>query len=190
MSALPNFTAGRGDEPHRAMVTITPGLDACQEAFEACQRGEPAIGFAELYFQTAYDPSVAPAGKHVMSVFAHYAPYQLSDGDWDGRRAEIGNLILDAIAVHAPDVHDRVEHVQVLGPPDIERQMGLTGGHIFQGDVRPGQMWDRRLAARTPVDGLYLCGASTHPGGSVIALNGRNAATALLEDAGVVSAAA
>ena len=183
MSALPNFTAGRGDEPHRAMVTITPGLDACQEAFEACQRGEPAIGFAELYFQTAYDPSVAPAGKHVMSVFAHYAPYQLSDGDWDGRRAQIGNLILDAIAVHAPDVHDRVEHVQVLGPPDIERQMGLTGGHIFQGDVRPGQMWDRRLAARTPVDGLYLCGASTHPGGSVIALNGRNAATALLEDA-------
>ena len=190
LSALPSFTAGRGDEPHRAMVTITPGLDACQEAFEACQRGEPAIGFAELYFQTAYDPSVAPAGKHVMSVFAHYAPYQLSDGDWDGRRAEIGKLILDAIAVHAPDVHDRVEHVQVLGPPDIERQMGLTGGHIFQGDVRPGQMWDRRLAARTPVDGLYLCGASTHPGGSVIALNGRNAATALLEDAGVVSAAA
>lgn len=78
----------------------------------------------------------------------------------------------------------------MLGPPDIERQVGLTGGHIFQGDVRPGQMWDRRLAARTPVDGLYLCGASTHPGGSVIALNGRNAATALLEDAGVVSAAA
>ena len=116
LSALPSFTAGRGDEPHRAMVTITPGLDGCQEAFEACQRGEPGIGFAELYFQTAYDPSVAPVGKHVMSVFAHYAPYQLSDGDWDGRRDEIGELILDAIAVHAPDVHDCVEHVQVLGP--------------------------------------------------------------------------
>jgi phytoene dehydrogenase-like protein len=190
MSALPRFAAGSGVQPHRAMVTITPGLDACQEAFEACQRGEPAIGFAELYFQTAYDPSVAPDGKHVMSVFAHYAPYGLAHGDWDGRRDEIGKLILDAIALHAPDVHERVEHVQVLGPPDIESRMGLTGGHIFQGDVRPEQMWDRRLAARTPVEGLYLCGASTHPGGSVIALNGRNAATALLEDAGVVSAAA
>ncbi|MGH2964041.1 MAG: phytoene desaturase family protein [Solirubrobacterales bacterium] len=190
LTALPTFTAAGDDEPHRAMVTITPGLDACQEAFEACQRGEPGIGFAELYFQTAYDPSVAPPGKHVMSVFAHYAPHQLSDGDWDRCRAEIGDLILDAIAVHAPDVHDCVEHVQVLGPADIERQMGLTGGHIFQGDVLPDQMWDRRLTPRTPLDGLYLCGASTHPGGSVIALNGRNAAMALLEDAGIASAAA
>ena len=190
LTALPTFTAAGDDEPHRAMVTITPGLDACQEAFESCQRGEPRIGFAELYFQTAYDPSVAPPDKHVMSVFAHYAPHQLSDGDWDGRRAEIGKLILDAIAVHAPDVHDCVDHVQVLGPPDIELQMGLTGGHIFHGDVLPDQMWDRRLEARTPIEGLYLCGASTHPGGSVIALNGRNAAMALLEDAGVDAAAA
>ena len=190
LTALPTFTAAGDEEPHRAMVTITPGLDACQEAFESCQRGEPRIGFAELYFQTAYDPSVAPPGRHVMSVFAHYAPHQLSDGDWDGRRAEIGKLILDAIAVHAPNVHDCVDHVQVLGPPDIERQMGLTGGHIFHGDVLPDQMWDRRLEARTPIEGLYLCGASTHPGGSVIALNGRNAAMALLEDAGVDAAAA
>jgi phytoene dehydrogenase-like protein len=189
LTALPTFTAAGEDDPHRAMVTITPGLDACQEAFEACRRGEPRVGFAELYFQTAYDPSVAPPGKHVMSVFAHYAPYRLSEGGWDGHRAEVGKLILDAIAVHAPDVHDCVEHVQVLGPPDIEREMGLTGGHIFQGDVRPDQMWDRRLAARTPVDGVYLCGASTHPGGSVIALNGRNAAMALLEDAGVAAGA-
>jgi phytoene dehydrogenase-like protein len=68
--------------------------------------------------------------------------------------------------------------------------MGLTGGHIFHGDVLPDQMWDRRLEARTPIEGLYLCGASTHPGGSVIALNGRNAAMALLEDAGAASAAA
>jgi phytoene dehydrogenase-like protein len=179
---LPAFTAADGTEPHRAMVTITPGLDACQEAFDACRRGEPRIGFAELYFQTAHDPSVAPPDKHVMSVFAQYAPYRLSDGDWDSRRDRIGALIFDAIAVHAPDVHDCVEHVQVLGPPDIERRIGLTGGHIFQGEALPDQMWDRRLASRTPVDGLYLCGAATHPGGSVIALNGRNAAHAVLED--------
>jgi phytoene dehydrogenase-like protein len=184
LSRLPSFAAAGDVEPHRAMVTITPGLDACQEAFEACRRGEPRIGFAELYFQTAYDSSVAPPGKHVMSVFAHYAPYQLADGDWDGRRDRIADLILDAIAAHAPDVHDCTEHVQVLGPPDIERRIGLTGGHIFQGEALPDQMWDRRLAPRTPMEGVYLCGAATHPGGSVIALNGRNAALAMLEDAG------
>jgi phytoene dehydrogenase-like protein len=164
------------------MVTITAGLDACQEASEACRRGDPTIGFAELYFQTAYDPSVAPPGRHLMSVFAHYAPYELAEGDWDSRRDEIAGLILDVIAVHAPDVHGCVEHIQMLGPPDIERRIGLTGGHIFQGEVLPSQMWDRRLTSRTPVDGLYLCGAATHPGGSVIALNGRNAASAVLED--------
>ena len=145
---------------------------------------EPRIGFAELYFQTAYDGSVAPPGKHVMSVFAQYAPHRLAEGDWDSRRDQIGELILDAIGVYAPDVHDCVEHVQVLGPPDIEGRIGLTGGHIFQGEALPDQMWDRRLGSRTPIDGLYLCGAATHPGGSVIALNGRNAAFAVLEDLG------
>jgi phytoene dehydrogenase-like protein len=180
---LPTFTAANGVEPHRAMISITPGLDAAQEAVEACRRGDPAIGFAELYFQTAYDPSVAPPGRHTMSVFAQYAPYRLADGDWESRRAAIGQRILDAIASYAPDVHDCVEDLEVLGPPDIERRMGLTGGHIFHGEALPEQMWDRRLEHRTPVEGLYLCGAATHPGGSVIALNGRNAAMAVLDDA-------
>ena len=89
LSRLPTFTAAGSFEPHRAMVTITPGVDAAQEAFESCKRGEPAIGFAELYFQTGYDPTVAPPGRHVMSVFAQYAPYELADGDWDTRRDEI-----------------------------------------------------------------------------------------------------
>jgi phytoene dehydrogenase-like protein len=181
---LPTFTAAGDVAPHRAMVTVTRGVDAMQSAFEACERGDPAIGFAELYFQTAYDPSVAPAGRHVMSAFCHYAPYDLAEGGWDERRDEIASLILDEIAVHAPDVRECVEEAEVLGPPDIEARIGLTGGSIFQGSVLPGQMWDRRLDHRTPVDGLYLCGAATHPGGSVIALNGRNAAMALLEDAG------
>jgi phytoene dehydrogenase-like protein len=182
LSELPTFTAANGVEPHRAMVTVTPGLDAAQAAVQACRRGEPAIGFAELYFQTAYDPSVAPPGRHVMSVFAQYAPFELAQGDWEGRREEIGALALDAIAAYAPDVHECVEHLEVLGPPDIEERIGLSGGHIFQGSVLPEQMWDRRLKPRTPVEGLYLCGAATHPAGSVIALNGRNAAMAVLDD--------
>jgi phytoene dehydrogenase-like protein len=120
-----------------------------------------------------------------MSVFAQFAPYELAAGDWDSRRAEIGDAVIDGIAVHAPDLRDCIEEVQVLGPPDIERRIGLTGGHIFQGQALPEQMWDRRLEAATPVEGLYLCGAATHPGGSVIGLNGRIAAMAALDRAGV-----
>jgi phytoene dehydrogenase-like protein len=184
LSRPPAFAAAGSLEPHRAMVTVTPGLDAGQEAFEACESGEPRIGFAELYFQTAYDRSVAPEGAHVMSAFCQYAPYAI-DGGWDARRDEVAGLILDAIESYAPDVRDCVTDYEVLGPPDIEARIGLTGGNIFQGSALPGQMWDRRLASRTPIGGLYLCGAATHPGGSVIALNGRNAAMAVLEDARV-----
>jgi phytoene dehydrogenase-like protein len=187
LNKLPSFTAAGSVEPHRAMVTVTHGLDAAQEAFQACTRGEPKIAWAELYFQTAYDPSVAPRGAHVMSAFAQYAPYELAEGDWDGRRDEIGQLVLDLVEAYAPDVRDCVLELQVLGPPDIESRIGLTGGNIFQGETLPDQMWDRRLQPRTPVEGLYLCGAATHPAGSVIALNGRNAAMAVLEDAGVAA---
>jgi phytoene dehydrogenase-like protein len=181
----PTFPAANGEvQAARAMVSITPGLDAAQEAFEACLRGEPRVGYADLYFQSAYDQSVVPPGKQVMSVFAQYAPYELADGDWAARRDEIGRSVLDAIAPYAPDLHECVEEVQVLGPPDIEERIGLTGGHIFQGQALPDQMWDRRLEWRTPVTGLYLCGAATHPAGSVIGLNGRGAAMAVLDDLG------
>jgi phytoene dehydrogenase-like protein len=115
-------------------------------------------------------------------VFAQYAPYTLAEGTWDSRREEIAGLILAAIAEFAPDLHGCVADYEVLGPPDVEQRIGLTGGHIFQGETMPDQMWEHRLAPRTPVPGLYLCGAATHPAGSVIALNGRNAAMAVLAD--------
>ena len=179
---LPTFPAAGGDHVYRAMVTISTGIDATQAGFEAAKRGEVDPAWCELYFQTAYDPGVAPPGRHTMSVFAQYAPYTLASGDWDGRRDEIGRRVLGAVARFAPDVEECVEHVQVLGPPDIEARIGLTGGHIFQGSCLPDQMWDRRFSPRTPVPGLYLCGAATHPGGSVIGANGRNAAQAVLAD--------
>jgi phytoene dehydrogenase-like protein len=177
LNRFPDFTAAPdGLEPQLAQVTITDGVDAAQAAVESARAGVPAIGFCELYFQSAYDRSVVPPGREVMSVFCQYVPYELAEGDWDLRRDEIAELALDAIAARAPDVRDCIEEMQVMGPPDIERRIGLTGGHIFQGQALPAQMWDRRLQARTPVDGVYLCGAATHPGGSVIALNGRIAA--------------
>jgi phytoene dehydrogenase-like protein len=185
LSRLPTFTAAGSVGPHRAMVTVTRGLDATQEAFEACKRGEPAVAWAELYFQTAYDPSVAPPGAQVMSAFAQYAPYELAEGNWESRRDEIGEQAIDLIETYAPDLRECIVETEVLGPPDIEQRIGLTGGNIFQGETLPDQMWDRRLEPRTPIEGLYLCGAATHPAGSVIALNGRNAAMAVLHDAGV-----
>ena len=160
-------------------MSVALPLDDAQRAFEDCTRGVAAPGFAELYFQTAYDPTVAPAGKHTMSAFVQYAPYDLAEGTWDERRDEIGQQVLGLIGRYC-DVDDVVEHIEVLGPPDIEARVGLTGGHIFQGECTPDQMWWRRLHPRSPGGGVYLCGAATHPAGSVIGLNGRNAAMAVL----------
>ncbi len=183
LTRLPRFTAApEPDLPHRAMVTITSGIDATQAAFERARAGHPAPSWAEVYFPSHYDPSVAPGGGHVMSVFAQYVPFDLAEGSWDNRREEIGDSALAEVARFAPDVADCIAHREVLGPPDVEARIGLTGGHIFQGDCLPDQMWDRRFAPRTAVAGLYLCGAATHPGGSVIGVNGRNAAMAVLAD--------
>lgn len=184
LNRLPRFSAAGGDPFWaRGAVDATHGLDAAQEAFAACERGEAAVSFGEVYVQTVHDPSVAPPGRHLMSVFGQYAPYGL-DGGWDARRADVLAQFTELVGTFAPDFEDCIEHAEVLGPPDIEARVGLSGGHIFQGDVRPEQMWDRRLSARTGAPGLYLCGAATHPGGSVIGLNGRNAAQAVLADGG------
>jgi len=183
LSRLPTFpAAAEPGLPHRAMVSVASGIDATQQAFERAVAGHPAPSWAEVYFPSAYDPSVAPPGGHVMSVFAQYVPYELADGTWDARRDEIADAALAEVARAAPDVVDCVAEREVLAPPDVEARIGLTGGHIFQGDCLPGQMWDRRFGPRTPVAGLYLCGAATHPGGSVIGVNGRNAAMAVLDD--------
>jgi phytoene dehydrogenase-like protein len=183
MSALPEWTAAPGETwPAHATINCTGSLDEAQAAFEACDRGEPAVGFGEVYIQTGYDPSPAPEGHHLLSVFGQYAPYELAHGTWDERRDEVARQFVDLIERFAPGFESRLEHHEVLGPPDIEKRVGLTGGNIFQGEVTPDQMWENRLTPRTPVPGLYLCGAATHPGGSVIALNGRNAAMAVLAD--------
>lgn len=180
---LPVFTAARsGERPERAMVTIAGSISETQAAYERSRAGTPAPAWVELYFHSAYDPSVAPPGRHVMSAFAQYAPYQLREASWDVRRESVADTIVAEISRFAPDIDDCIEYRQVLAPPDIEREVGLNGGHIFQGECLPDQMWHNRFAPRTPIPGVYMCGAATHPGGSVIAANGRNAAMAVLGD--------
>jgi phytoene dehydrogenase-like protein len=186
LRGLPQWAAAPGEHwPAFATIDLTDGLDAAQLAFEACDRGEPAVGFGEIYLQTGYDPSPAPEGFHLLSVFGQYAPYTLAEGTWDSRRDDVARQFIALIERFAPGFEDLLVAHEVLGPPDIEARIGLTGGNIFQGEVTPDQMWEHRLTPRTPVDGLYFCGAATHPGGSVIALNGRNAAQAVLADARV-----
>jgi phytoene dehydrogenase-like protein len=183
LKRLPSWTAAPGESwPARSQIDVGDGMDAAQEAFERCKAGEPSVSFGEVYCQTGYDPTPAPEGMHLMSVFSQFVPYEMSQGDWDSRRDEVGEQIIAMIERFAPDIRDCLLHTEVLGPPDIEQRIGLSGGNIFQGDVLPEQMWENRLTPRTPVPGLYLCGAATHPGGSVIATNGRNAAMAVERD--------
>jgi phytoene dehydrogenase-like protein len=180
---LPDFRARPGlREPHHLGQINTPlTKDAWQLAHEQARAGAlPERLWTELYFQTAHDPSVTSGGRHTMSVFAQYVPYAFAVGDWETRRAEVGALGVVSIARFCRNLPDAVLDMRVLGPPDIEREVGLTGGHIFQGECLPGFMWDRRLAYRTPMPDLFLCGACTYPGGSVIAINGRNAALEIL----------
>jgi phytoene dehydrogenase-like protein len=115
-----------------------------------------------------------------MSVFAQPVPYRFSTGSWDSRREEVTRVALASIGRFCSNIPQAVLQLEVMGPPDIERRTGLTGGHIFQGECLPAYMWDKRLTPATPMTGVFLCGAGTYPGGSVIGINGRNAAVEVL----------
>ncbi|MGA7159330.1 MAG: NAD(P)/FAD-dependent oxidoreductase [Acidobacteriaceae bacterium] len=182
---LPDFVARPGkDAPHHYGQINAPLTQAEWKAgYAAAQRGElPEYLWCELYFQSVHDATVAPAGLQTMSVFAQYVPYEFATGTWDERREEVKRLAMKSLGRFCSNVESAVMEAQVLGPPDIEEKVGLTGGHIFQGECLPEFMWSKRLTARTPMAGVYLCGAGTHPGGSVIGINGRNAASAILQD--------
>jgi phytoene dehydrogenase-like protein len=183
---LPNFRARPGlCEPHHFGQANTPlTKDQWKSSYAAARAGRlPEHLWTELYFQSAHDASIAPAGTHTMSVFSQYVPYSFAQGAWDDHRESARQLALRTLARFCSNIPDAVIDAVALGPPDIENKVGLTGGHIFQGECLPAYMWSNRLRARTPMPGIYLCGACTHPGGSVIAMNGRNAAMAVLRDA-------
>jgi phytoene dehydrogenase-like protein len=184
LSDIPRFP--QADHATRGTVNATGGADALDRACRTAEAGGVADElWCELYFQTVADPSVAPDGRHVMSAFCQYVPYRLAEGTWEERRDEIADRVETSIERFAPGFRELVLDREALAPPDVETKIGLTGGHIFQGECLPEHMWDRRLAYRTGAEGVYLCGAATYPGGSVIAVNGRNAALAVDSDLGV-----
>jgi phytoene dehydrogenase-like protein len=183
LKELPNFRARPGScqEHHLGQVNTPLTKADWREHHRTAVAGElPTRLWTELYFQSSHDRSVVPDGRHVMSVFAQPVPHTFKEGDWDSRREEVARVALESIGRFCSNIPDAVLHYKVMGPPDIEHETGLSGGHIFQGECLPEYMWDRRLSPRTPMAGVFLCGAGTYPGGSVIGINGRNAATEIL----------
>jgi phytoene dehydrogenase-like protein len=188
LDALPDFRALPGAGPHlRGAVSISPSVDYMERAYDDAKYGHfSARPYIDIVIPTLTDPSVAPPGKHVMSCFVQYAPYNLR-GNWDEQREAFGDTVVDTIAEHAPNFKSIIRHRQVLTPLDLEREFGLSEGNIFQGELtleqlfflRPAPGWARY---RTPIDNLYMCGSATHPGGGIMGASGRNAAGMLLSD--------
>lgn len=190
LGELPNYTAWPGTQPgpqHRGTTHLCTSLDALERAWDEAKFGAPSREpLLEITIPTAYDPSQAPEGKHVMSIFAQYAPYRLANGAWDAaRKAEFVERVIGLVEQYAPNIRGAIEHVHALSPLDLESEYGLTGGNIFHGDLRLDQLFALRPVAgwaryATPIEGLYLCGSGTHPGGGVTGAPGHNAARVLL----------
>ena len=189
LSALPTFTAAHGDT--RALsgrIHIGPDLDYLERAFDASKYGAwSPRPYLEVTIPSLTDPSLAPAGAHVMSITAQYAPYRLRFTDWTDAAPRFADAAIDTLAEYAPDVKKLIVHRQVITPAELESTYGLTGGHVFHGELALDQLFAMRpllgwAQYRTPVRGLYLCGAGTHPGYGVSGLSGLNAAREILKD--------
>lgn len=173
---------------HRGTMHIGESLDYLERALDDARYGrasrEPIL---EITMPTSVDTTIAPPGKHILSLFVQYAPYKLGESDWDSFREQFADRCITKLAEYAPNVPAAILHRQVLSPVDLERTYRLTGGNIFQGAMSLGQLFSLRPVPgwadhRTPVAGLYLCGAASHPGGGVMGACGRNAAREILRD--------
>ena len=172
----------------RTFYTLVPSLEFAERCYDIAKFGEiPEELWVDCVVSSNADDSLAPAGKHIMTCFVQYVPYKLREGDWDEKRELLGDRVVQKIAEYAPNVPGAIVARQVLTPLDLARTYGLTEGNIFHGDLRLEQLFFMRPVAgwaryRTPVKGLYLCGAGAHPGGGVTGAPGRNAALQALRD--------
>jgi phytoene dehydrogenase-like protein len=189
LDGLPDFKSLPGPGAHlRGAISISPSVDYMERAYDQAKYGQfSRRPYIDMVIPSLTDPSVAPPGKHVMSCFVQYAPYNLKEGTWDDKRNEFGDAVVDTIAEHAPNIKDLIRDRQVLTPLDLEREFGLSEGNIFQGELTLEQLFFLRPAPgwaqyRTPIKNLYMCGSATHPGGGIMGAPGRNAALQMLKD--------
>ncbi|MFZ0817168.1 MAG: NAD(P)/FAD-dependent oxidoreductase [Candidatus Sulfotelmatobacter sp.] len=172
----------------RTFYTLVPSLEFAERCYDIAKFGEiPEELWVDCVVSSNADPSLAPPGKHILTCFVQYVPYKLCEGSWDEKRELLGDRVVKKIAEYAPNVPNAIVARQVLTPLDLERTYGLTEGNIFHGDLRLEQLFFMRPVPgwaqyRTPIRGLYLCGAGAHPGGGVTGAPGRNAAMQVLRD--------
>lgn len=185
LSKLPTPTAWRGGvpgDPHRGLIAVAPSIEYLERAWDDAKYGRTSRRpYVEAVFPTVHEPELAPDSAHLMLAFVQYGPYELAEGDWDDERDGFGERVIETLGEYMPDIRGAVDQLEVLAPPDLERQFGLLGGNIMQGEMTPDQSFFLRpifgyADYTTPIEGLFLCGSGTHPGGGVMGVPGHNCA--------------
>ncbi len=188
LSELPNFTCLPGDGPHlRGSISISPSMAYLERAYDEAKFGRfSSRPYMDILIPSTIDPSMAPPGKHVMSIFVQYAPYQLKDTTWEDQREAFGDAVIDTLSEYAPNLKNAIIGRQVVSPWDMEQKIGLTEGNIFHGELTLDQLFFLRPVAgwaqfKTPLHQLFLCGSGAHPGGGVMGAPGKLAAVEMLK---------
>jgi len=190
LSGLPKFTALQGDGHDRALsgrIHIGPEIDYLERAFDESKYGNfSKQPYLEVAIPSLTDSSLAPDGKHVMSIYMQYAPFKLKDSDWDRQRVSLGDTVVKTLSQYAPDLPEHILSHQIITPQDLEETYGLTGGHIFHGELALDQFFTMRplldwARYHTPIENLFLCGSGTHPGAGLTGGSGANAAREILK---------
>ena len=189
LSGLPKFTALEGKpEALRGRIHIGPEIDYLERAFDESKYGNfSKQPYLEVTIPTLTDPSLAPAGQHVMSIYMQYAPFTLKNSDWESQRTPLGETVTKTLAQYAPGLPDLILHHQIITPQDLQETYGLTSGHIFHGELSLDQFFTMRplldwARYRTPIQNLYLCGSGTHPGAGLTGGSGANAAREIVKE--------
>ena len=188
LDGLPSLRGVEDTAKLSGRIHIGPEIDYLERAFDASKYGEfSSDPYLDISIPSLGDPSLAPAGKHVMSIHVQFAPYKLRNGDWTGRRDEFASNVIDKLEAYAPRIRELIVASQVITPVDLEEKYGLSGGHIHHGEQTLDQFFTFRpligwAQYRTPLKRLYLCGAGTHPGGGLTGLPGANAAREIARD--------
>jgi len=182
LDGLPKFTAASDAALLKGRIHIGHELDYLERAFDHSKYGEfSQQPYLDVMIPSLSDAALAPTGKHVMSIYVQYAPPKLKAGDWDTQRDALGDAVVKTLAQYAPDLPSKILHRQVITPKDLESKYGLTGGHIFHGELALDQVFTMRPVLKwaryaTPIHNLFLCGSGTHPGTGLTGASGRNAA--------------
>ena len=190
LNSVPDFTCRPGIGPHlNGIISISPSLEYLERAYDAAKYGAMSSApYLELSIPSLVDPDVAPHGKHLASIVMQYAPFTLRDGEWDdATRAALGDTVVRTLSRYAPNIESIIEDRHVLTPLDLQQRFALTEGNIYHGEMTLDQLFFMRPVPgasryRAPIDGLYLCGSGTHPGGGVTGVPGLNAAREILKD--------